>query len=392
MGLLLSLFLLVQLSPTGSAQTPFDKGEQIKVLRKAASQYTSAKSLKELYVKTGLWTPVMQSTFEALKIDVNQTPPKIAVNEVDLIAHFKMPDQTIKVQFVNLATGDLKIQGIGFHYETKKTAMDNLSSLYSQLASKPAGSSAGLLELILPFANASGSSNPTAGVTDDILSVNGAARTYVLGYATKLTAKSLMAGAGSGLWPLVTLPFINYGVYKAEAALAPSCAKQIEGLRAILEVERLGLAELMCGEFTPLGQTGIVVRTAPGKTKTIYADFANNEAWTNSDKGNTVGYFFDDLELSEIRYHGGDCISRDDGEVKGWACNDFRGEGPKPKTAAFEAEKKKIEPFRRLLYSINRNRSCYKCHDEINKALATNQYPYGKDGKPLPTQDASGDR
>jgi hypothetical protein len=149
---------------------------------------------------------------------------------------------------------------------------------------------------------------------------------------------------------------ISYAIYKTQALAAPSCTDQIRQLSKVLSANKLRLSEIDCSYHLRYSDRSVSFVNQAGAVDKVYADWDVGMAWFNTNRV----YRFNSNELTEVR-----STSSNKGFRKLVAGSQ-----------EFDEEKAKIDPYRQVIKYLGDNKSCYKCEDELNSALAAT-----KDGK-----------
>lgn len=177
----------------------------------------------------------------------------------------------------------------------------------------------------------------------------------------------------------------DYLMTKGEAWVSPSCDQQMKELAELMRQEKVGLADIDCGEDyrgldrsvsfwlpSPNGQPvkrefeldyrqGTLIET---KDEDEEEEPASRRARNTrqAKKPDTTLYLFNRAALREVR-----TLQEQDGRL--------RRVDYKPGSPEFERYQREMEPMRKVLYYIGNNRTCDKCDTEIKEKLTSKRPP-----------------
>ena len=320
------------------------------IIQSAIEFYRKSKTLKELiksnpdfgpsavHIYSNLLPDQLQKPLQTLAFDSTKKTLSIGHGEVELI---------------DLVKGKVKFNGALYTFDRNLNRYQNLEKILQLLAGKK---SARLVDVLVNQAFAQNRDEFPTEVSDkyrgkDIPKI---AATYAVdGYLVYTSVRSIIKRVGMPKAAnYITLALIaSWAVNKAHAYAAPSCARQVNKLKSIMNESRISLSQLECGTTTSSGSESVAnisFWTPDKKELPFYANWETSEVFVDSA---VEVYHFGRRQLSmvEITIPGrNQDIKSEDGLVN---------------------YKKILEPYRKVFYEIGVNNSCHKCADEFKTLL-----------------------
>jgi hypothetical protein len=293
-------------------------------------------------------------------------------------------------------------KNLSYNYREIESRLKNKHSLFSYFLPEVFAEDTGLNSDLWGWDELPPIPSPTALLQVGDTASAGGWMISKVGKAIKIPGAGVVkAVAGRATAALAGGVFVDWAAYKVEAYMAPSCDKQVEELRGILEQEKLALKSLDCEWYDRTNLTmardangwlvdsgllkfdkssldqgkkinesydkyvgiqdenrSIELWGQNGRSEKFWVDFTKGLAWTHP---NAV-YIFGADDFKEVR-----------ALVPGKNSSEVQRISKKTGDKGFENDKNYIEPYRKIFHYIGENRSCYKCQAQFLK-------PYGEGG------------